>query len=75
MTRKRKLPYPPVRTKPAPAPPVVKLDWTTGCKPIDVPHVTPGWGCCNCYKEIGGAVYNGEQRSHCKRCGHQRCDR
>lgn len=38
------------------------------CKPLNLPHVAPGWGCCQC------KGYNGMQRGTCKGCGHERCD-
>lgn len=40
----------------------------------DLPHVAPGWGCCKCKARSGNAVYNGEGRTVCKQCGHERCD-
>jgi hypothetical protein len=38
------------------------------CKPVDIPNVMPGWGCCKC------RAYNGNQRDNCKICEHPRCD-
>lgn len=40
---------------------------TEKCTHINAPHVMPGWGCCKC------RVYNGYQRTSCKRCGHIPC--
>jgi len=37
------------------------------CKPIDVPHVAPGWGCCKCN------TYNSVHREKCKICNHEQC--
>jgi hypothetical protein len=40
----------------------------TRCKRIDdIPHVVPGWGCCQCH------VYNNYDRKVCKNCGHVPC--
>ncbi len=39
------------------------------CSEISHPNLMPGWGCCNC------RVFNGNQRSECKNCGHKRCDK
>lgn len=44
------------------------------CKKVEGPHLDPGWGCCACEKKNGTGVYNGEARSVCKVCGHERCD-
>jgi len=38
------------------------------CKSLeDIPHLAPGWGCCQCN------IYNGIQRGQCRVCGHSRC--
>lgn len=38
------------------------------CKRIDkLPHLIPGWGCCQCHH------YNGYQRVACRFCGHSFC--
>lgn len=44
------------------------------CKAVEGSHVAPGWGCCACRKRNGAGIYNGEARSVCKVCGHERCD-
>ncbi len=42
---------------------------TKGCRTFDgTAHLEPGWGCCGC------RTYNGQQRTHCMACDHQRCD-
>jgi len=33
------------------------------------PNVMPSWGCCNC------RTLNGNQRTECKHCKHNRCDK
>lgn len=38
------------------------------CVAIDHPNLMPGYGCCQC------KTYNGNNRSTCKTCNHQRCD-
>lgn len=37
------------------------------CFHVRLPHVVPGWGCCQC------RAYNGYQRLLCKNCGHMHC--
>jgi len=37
------------------------------CSHVRLPHVVPGWGCCQC------RAYNGYQRALCKNCGHMHC--
>lgn len=44
------------------------------CKPFEAPRVMPGWGCCVCAAKRGAGTYNGEARTVCKVCGHERCD-
>lgn len=44
------------------------------CKPVDLPRVAPGWSCCVCHAKRGNGTYNGEARTVCKVCGHERCD-
>lgn len=37
------------------------------CEAVGGPHLMPGWACCRCN------VYNGEQRTACKNCHHEKC--
>jgi len=50
-----------------------------GCETIaETRYIAAGWSCCACPTMEGDSFvrqYNGEQRSHCKRCGHPRCDK
>jgi predicted metal-binding protein len=39
------------------------------CQPIESKYIAPGYGCCQCQ------TYNGNQRTHCKHCNHERCDK
>ena len=39
------------------------------CMPVEANlYQETGWGCHKC------SIYNGEQRSACRQCGHERCD-
>ncbi|KKK66619.1 hypothetical protein LCGC14_2962280 [marine sediment metagenome] len=39
------------------------------CMPVEANlYQERGWGCHKC------SIYNGEQRSACRQCGHERCD-
>lgn len=38
------------------------------CEPVGTARLAQGWGCCRC------RTYNGEQRSICRACRHERCD-
>lgn len=40
------------------------------CTPFENEYMAPSWVCCKCTP----ATLNGNNRSECKECGHQRCD-
>lgn len=49
--------------------------YAAGCQGIeDMPHVEPGWSCCECFHLEGNGTYNAALRLTCKVCGHARCD-
>ena len=45
------------------------------CETIESPYIMPGWGCCVCFKQNGGATYSDQSRDYCKICAHVRCDK